>query len=100
MDPVDRERDVVDRLIDRLVWIGRDFDRKVVGAKQHRVLLDQPLGRGYADARTAARVELVVEAPVLAPSGVDEHRVTRLQAYALLLQGLLQIGDRDLVVDR
>src|SRR5262249_21569220 len=38
-------------------------------------------------------------APVLAPSGVDEHGITRLQAYPLLLQRLLQIGYSNLVVD-
>ena len=28
------------------------LDRPVVGAKQHRILLDKPLGRSHADART------------------------------------------------
>src|SRR6516164_2004221 len=99
MDTVDGKRDVVDRQIDRLVRIGGDFHRPVVRTKQHRVLLDQPLGRSHADSRTAARVELVVDAPVLAPSGVNEHGITRLQACPLLLQRLLQVGCGNLVVD-
>src|SRR5215472_1630943 len=99
MDTVDGKRDVVDRQIDRLVRIGGDFHRPVVRTKQHRVLLDQPLGRSHADSRTAARVEFVVDAPVLTPSGVNEHGITRLQAYPLLLQRLLQVGYGNLVVD-
>jgi hypothetical protein len=90
----------VNRQIDRLVRIGRDLHRPVVRTEQHRVLLDQPLGRSHADAGTAARVELVVDAPMLAPSGVDEHGIARLQACPLLLQRLLQIGDGNLIVDR
>jgi hypothetical protein len=100
MDTVDSECDVVDRQTDRLIRIGRDLDRPVVGTKQHRVLLDQPLGRSHADARTAARVEPIIDTPVLTPSRVNEHGITRLQAYSLLLQGLLQIGYSNLVVDR
>ena len=57
-------------------------------AKQHRVLLDQPLGRSHADARTAARVELIVDAPVLAPSGLNEHGITRLLPTAALSSAL------------
>src|SRR5262245_17601447 len=59
-----------------------------------------PLGRSHADARTAARIELVIDAPVLAPSRINEHGITLLQAYSLLLQRLFQIGDCNLVVDR
>ena len=65
MDTVDSKRDVLDRETDRLVRIGGDLDRLVVRAKKHRVLLDQPLRRSHADARTAARVELIIDAPVL-----------------------------------
>src|SRR6516165_4295402 len=99
MDTVDGKRDVVDRQIDCLVRIGGDLHWPVVRAKQHRVLLDQPLGRSHADPRTAARVELIVDAPVLTPSGVNEDGIARLQAYSLLLQGLLQVGYGNLVVD-
>jgi hypothetical protein len=39
------------RLID-FIRIGSDLDRPVVTAKQHRILLDQPLGRSHTNAAT------------------------------------------------
>src|SRR5262245_22233578 len=90
MDAVDCQRDIVDRQIDCLVGIGRDFDRPVIRTKQHRVLLDQPLGRSHADARAAARVELVVDAPVPARSRIDGYGVTGLLPYVLLVHRLFQ----------
>src|SRR5262245_8573954 len=39
MDTIDSKSDIVDRQTDRLVRIGRDLDRPVICAKQHRVLL-------------------------------------------------------------
>jgi len=89
MYAVDSERDVVDRQTYCLIGIGSYLDRPVVAAQQHRIALDQPFGRSHTNTRTAACVELIVDAPVLAPASIDEDSVTRLQTYALLLQGLL-----------
>ena len=43
------QRELVHRQIERLVGIGRDLDREIVGTQQHRILGDQPLRRLHAE---------------------------------------------------
>ena len=51
MDAVHHERDLVQRKRELLVGIGRDLDRPVVGAEQHRVLYGKPDRSRHADTR-------------------------------------------------
>ena len=98
MDAVHHQRDLVHRQRQLLVRIGRDFHRPVVGAEQHRVLGDEPLRRLHADAGAGLHIARIVLAVELAPAGVDEHRIARLQRQVLLLQRAFEVVDRDLVV--
>jgi hypothetical protein len=78
MNAIDGKCDVVNGQTDRFIRIRSDLDRPVVTAKQHQILLDQSLGHSHTNARTGTRVELIVDAPELAPAGVDKDRIPRL----------------------
>src|SRR5229473_2113267 len=50
MNAVHYQRDLVDRQRDQWIGIGRDLDRPIIGAKQHRILRNEPLRRLHPDA--------------------------------------------------
>src|SRR5262249_16626429 len=65
--------------------------------EQHGILGDEPLRGLDADARTRLDIACIILAPQLAPAGIDDDGVARLQRDVLLLQRALEILDRDLV---
>src|SRR5215470_15546801 len=97
MHAVDDQRDLVQRQRDQLVRIGIDLDRGGIGAKQHRVLGDQEFGRLDAQARVAFSVARRVRVPELAPAGVNNDGVARLERQVLLFDGAFEVLYRDLV---
>src|SRR4030095_13891562 len=67
------------------------------GPNHHRILLGEPFGRSHTEPRARALIARVVLAPQRAPTGVDQHRVARLQRQLLRGERGLQILRRDLI---
>src|SRR3984893_13982523 len=97
MHAVHHQRDLMHRQRNLRIGVGRHLDRPVVGAEQYGILGHQPLGGLHTDARARLDETGIVLAPQLAPAGIDDDGVPRLQRDVLLLQRALEILDRDLV---
>jgi len=89
---VDHQCDLVQRQRDQLVRIGVDLDRRGVGASRIGSL-DQEFRGLNADAGIAFAVASGVGIPQLAPAGVNDNRVARLEGEVLLLDRAFEVLD-------
>src|SRR6185503_2277201 len=97
MYAVHHEHDLVDGKRDVRIRVGIHLNRYVVGADQHWILLRQPLGSADPDPGTAFYKTGAIPVPELAPTGVDDDRITLLKFYLLVCQRLLEVSRADLV---
>src|SRR5215470_7054870 len=94
---IDYQCDLVQWQRDQLVRIGVDLDWRRVGAEQDRILGDQKFGGLDADAGIAPGVASRLRIPQLAPAGMDDDGVARLEREVLLPDRAFEVFDGDLV---